>query len=132
RQKPPAQAEGSCVPGPKAQNTESALAELLAATCLVETNLLAFHFTCVTGDEAGLLQCGLERFVVVDECAGDAVAHCTCLTAFAATVNVDMKIKRLEVVGQFERLAHDHAASFTSKVFIHGLAVDHDLARALF
>src|SRR5690606_31585200 len=108
-----------------------ALAELLAATCLVEADLLAFHFAGVARDETSRLEGGLEGFVVVDESAGDAVTHSTGLAAFTATMNVDVEIERFEMVGEHQRLAHDHAAGFTGEVFVDGLAVDDDVARPL-
>src|SRR5690606_41942169 len=52
--------------------------------------------------------------------------------AFTAAVNVDVEIERFEVVGENERLTHDHAAGVTGEVFVDGLAVDNDLARSLF
>src|SRR5690606_1471565 len=130
--KTPGHCRGSCVPWARGPTQRSALAELLAATGLVEADLLTFHFAGIAGDEAGLLQCGLERFVGVDERAGDAVTHCACLTTFTATVDVDVEVEAFHVVGQHEGLAHDHAAGFTSEVLVDGLAVDDDLARTLF
>src|SRR5690606_39712258 len=111
-------------------STQLALAELLATTRLVETDFLAFDFAGIASDEAGLLQGGLQGLVVVDERTGDAVADCAGLAAFTTAVNVDVEIERFKVVGQFQRLAYDHAAGFASEVFVDGLAVDDDLARA--
>src|SRR5690606_32318606 len=108
---------------------KSALAELLATTRLVEANLLAFHFAGIASHQTSALELGLQRFIVVDEGAGDAVTHCTCLAAFATTMHVDVEIKRFEVVGEARGLALDVAAGFTSEVFVDGLAVDDDLAR---
>src|SRR5690606_17433214 len=108
------------------------LAELLAATRFVETDFFTFDFTSIARDVAGLLERRLERFVVVDEGAGNTVAHRTSLTAFTTAVNVDMKIERFQVVGEFQRLTHDHAAGLASKVFIDGLAIDNNLARTFF
>src|SRR5690606_19349121 len=113
-------------PGPQ---QISALAELLAATCLVETDFLTFHFTGIASNEASALEFRLQGLVVVDESASNAVTHCAGLTAFAATVHVDVEIKRFEVVGESQGLTHDHAAGFAGKVFINRLAVDDDVAR---
>src|SRR5688572_9242840 len=44
-----------------------ALGELLAASRLVEADLLALDFACVTRDQARLLQHGLQRLVVIDQ-----------------------------------------------------------------
>src|SRR5690606_17380360 len=80
--------------GHKAPQRVSALAELLAATGPVRADLLTLDFAGIASDETCLLQSGLERLVVVDQCAGDAVTHCAGLAALAATVNVDVEIKR--------------------------------------
>src|SRR5690606_10280123 len=117
------------IQGPK---QESALAELLAATCLVEADLLTLDLAGVTTDEAGLLELRLQCFVVVDESASNAVAHSTCLATFTTTVNIDMEIKGFQVVGQHQRLAHDHAAGLTGEVFVNGLAVHDNLTRTFF
>src|SRR5437868_11259198 len=84
-----------------------ALRELLPATCLVQTDLLTFDFTCIARDEASLGQRRLERRIVVDQGAGNTVAHCTGLTRFTATVDVDLDVERFRVGGQLERLAHE-------------------------
>src|SRR3546814_451057 len=82
------------------QYSRLTLAELFAATRFVETDFFTFDFTGIACNEASLLQRGLERFVVVDERAGNAVAYRTGLAAFTAAVNVDMKIERFQVVGE--------------------------------
>src|SRR5690606_23887433 len=95
---------GPGIPGHEAPATawqaKSALAELLAATCLVETDFLALDLAGVTGDQAGLRQHRLERGVVVDQRAGDAVAHRTSLAAFAAAVHDDEEVERLQSARQ--------------------------------
>src|SRR5690606_30515030 len=101
-------------------------------TCLVEADFFTFDFAGVASNQTSLLQRRFERFVVVDECTGDTVAHCTGLTAFAAAMNVDVKVERFKVVGQRQWLTYDHAAGFTGKVLVDGLAVDDDLARSFF
>src|SRR5690606_9582165 len=113
-------------------NTRLALAELLAATCLVEADLLTFDFTGVTRNQTGLRQLGLERGVVVDQGAGDAVAHCAGLARFTAATYVDLEVVRFEMVGERQGLANNHAAGFASEVFVNGLAVHDDIARPFF
>src|SRR5690606_31981913 len=110
----------------------SALAELLATTRLVQTDLLAFDFAGIAGDEASLRQCRLERRIIVDQRAGNAMAHGAGLSVHTAAVDVDVKVEGLQMAGQFQRLANDHATRFAREVLVHGLAVDDDLARAFF
>ena len=59
------------------------------------------------------------------------MTHRAGLAGFTATVHVDLDVERLEMAGQFERLAHDHAAGFASEELVDRLAVDDDLARTL-
>src|SRR3546814_15028007 len=115
-EKNPGARPGFSVQGKKPRAPKSAFAELLAPTGLVEADFLAFDFARIARDETGLLECGLERFVVVDERTGDAVAHCAGLAAFAAAMHVDVKVERFERVRQFERLAHDHTRSEERRV----------------
>src|SRR5690606_13748547 len=56
------------------QSTSLTLGELLGAACGVQTDLLTLDFTCIAGDKACLAQHRLERRVIVDQGAGDAVA----------------------------------------------------------
>src|SRR5256885_17222049 len=58
------------------------LGELLGAACGAQADLLTFDFTSVTRHEAGLAQDGLERCVIVDQGAGDAVAGRAGLAGF--------------------------------------------------
>jgi len=110
--------------------TRLALGELLTATRLVQADFLALDFARVARHQPGLGEHGLERGVIVDQRAGDAMAHCTGLTRFAPTCNVDLDVERLEVIGQFQRLANDHAAGFTREEIVDGLAVNNDCALA--
>src|SRR3546814_2935851 len=75
------------------------LAELFATTCFVEADFFTFDFTGIASNKTSLLQRRLKRFVVVDERAGNTVAHCTGLAAFTTTVNVDVKVERFQMVG---------------------------------
>src|SRR3989338_6867115 len=109
-----------------------ALAELLGAACGTQTDLLTFDFAGIARDETGLRQARLERGVVVDQGAGDAVAHSAGLAGFAATVHVDHHVEGFGVVGQQQRLLGDHDRGLTAEVGLDVLAVDHDLAGAFF
>ena len=111
-------------------NERLALAELLGAAGLAQTNLLTFDFAGVTRHEAGVREDGLEAFIVVDEGAGDAVTDGAGLAGFTATADVDGDVERFGVFREFERLHDDHAARFTVEVLFQGTTVDNDLARA--
>jgi len=62
--------------GPAANSGGLAFAELLAATCAMQTNFFALDFPGIAGHKAGLAELWLERGVVVDQSAGDAMTHC--------------------------------------------------------
>ena len=111
-------------------NERLALAELLGAAGLAQTNLLTFDFAGVAGHEAGSRQNGLETRVVVDQSAGDAVAHSTSLAGFAAAGHVHHDVERFDIFGELQGLHDDHAAGFALEEFVEITAVDHDLARA--
>src|SRR5215208_7678456 len=64
----------------------STLGELLATACGVQADLLAFDFARIARHEAGLRQRRLERRVVVDQRAGDAVARGAGLPGLTAAV----------------------------------------------
>src|SRR5690606_29680673 len=114
------------------QPARLALAELLAATGLVEADLLALDFAGITRYQACLRQGGLERGVVVDKGAGNAVANCTGLTRLATAANVGFEVERFEVLGDIEGLTHDHAAGLARDVLVVGLVVHDGLSRSFF
>src|SRR4051812_21342714 len=96
----------------------SALAELLATAGAVQADLLALDLAGVARDEAGAAQVGLERRVVVDEGARDAVADSPGLAGLAAAVDVDLDVEGAVVGGQDERLAHDHDRRLAAEVLL--------------
>src|SRR5574337_161694 len=114
------------------QQRRSALRELLAPACGMQADLLALDLARVARDEAGLAQRGLERGVVVDQRARDAVAHCAGLAGLAAASHVDRDVEALDMVGQHQRLLGDHDRSLAAEEFGDVAAVDRDLAAALF
>src|SRR5574340_1856359 len=90
--------------GPSCPATsELTLGELLPATRLAQTDLLALDFACIASDQTRLAQCGLQVCVVVDQRAGDAVAHCTGLAGFAAAGYVHHDVELADHVGQLDR-----------------------------
>src|SRR5690606_2012720 len=117
--------------GSRTRRDGSALGELGGAAGLVQTDLLAPDFAGVAGHEAGLAQLGLQAFVVLDQGAGDAQADRTGLAGGAAAGGGDDDVEALGVLGQLERLAHDHARGLTAEELIQRTAVDGDVARTL-
>ena len=57
-----------------------ALRELLATARLVQADLLAFNLTRIAGNKSGLRQHRFQRRIIIQQCAGNAVAHGTGLT----------------------------------------------------
>src|SRR3970282_2816044 len=97
--------------GPSSPATsELTLGELLPATRLAQADLLTLDFACIASDQASLAQGGLQACVVVDQRAGDAVAHRTGLAGFAAAGHVHHDVELADHLGQFQRLTHDPAA----------------------
>src|SRR5690606_3888575 len=107
------------------------LGELGGATCLVQADLLTLDFTGVTGHEASLAQLGLQGFVVLDQCTGDAQTDRTGLAGGATTSSSDKNVKAFGVLGQFQRLTHDHTCGLTAKELVQRTAIDGDVASAL-
>src|SRR3990167_2143782 len=118
-------------PRPPVQKDRSALAELLAATGAVQTDLLTLDFTGIAGHETSAAQFGLQGSVEVDQSAGHAGTDGAGLAGFATAVHVDLDVERFEVARQGQRLLDDHDRGLTTKILIDGLAVDDDLASAL-
>src|SRR5262245_10020244 len=67
----------------------SALRKLVASSRLVQADLLALDLACIARDQPSLLEHGLQRGIVLDQRAGDAVTHCPGLARFTAAVHVD-------------------------------------------
>src|SRR3990167_7197419 len=108
-----------------------ALGELRSAASLVQADLLALDFACVTGHEARLAQFRLQRVVVLDKTTGDAEADGAGLAGDAATFNRDRDVELIGRLGQHERLAGDHARRFATEEFVERTTVDSDLAFTL-
>src|SRR3546814_5649685 len=100
------------------------------AACLVQADLLALDLACVAGHEARRAQLALERLVVLDQRAGDAQADRTGLAGGAAAAGGDEDVEALGVLGQLERLAHDHARGLAAEELVERTLVDGDLAGA--
>src|SRR6185295_13480669 len=106
------------------------LGELVTSAGLVQPDLLALHFARVAGHESRLLEHPLQARVVLDQGAGDAVAHGARLARLAAAIDVDTDVEGIERIGQHQGLAHDHAPGLTRKKFVDGAAVDGNRALA--
>jgi hypothetical protein len=108
-----------------------ALGELGGAAGFVQADLFTLDFASIAGDETGFAQRGLQRFVVFDQGAGDTEADRASLAGDATAGDRYQDVELAGVVGQFERLAHDHAGGLATEELLERLAVDHDLAIAL-
>src|SRR5210317_1004364 len=85
---------GSCShPAVAAGPTRLTLGELGTLARLAQTDLLALHFTGVTGHITGRTQGAAQRLVVFHQGTGDAVANCTGLTEAAAAFYRYVEIK---------------------------------------
>src|SRR6185436_14260339 len=115
-------------PGPDV----SAFRVLLAPPRLVQADLFSLDFSRIARHEACRAERRLERRVELDERAREAVAYRAGLAVLAAAVHVDLDVEGRQVLGDLERLAHDHAAGLAGEEFVHGLAVDHEQALAGF
>src|SRR6185437_2345014 len=107
------------------------LRQLRRAACLVQTHLLAFDRTRVAGHESRTTQRRLQRFVVFYQCTCDSEPDGAGLTGDPAAGDVDLDVELVGHLGQFQRLAHDHARGFAAEEFVQRLAIDHDCATAL-
>ena len=96
----------------------------------MQADLLALHLAGITSDEASLGERRLQRRVVFDERPGNAMAHRAGLARLATAEHVHLDVERLRVVGELERLAHDHAARLAREVLVERLLVDDDVALA--
>src|SRR5690348_18503634 len=72
------------------RSQKSTLRELRRAPCLVQTHLLAFHRSRITGHEPGTAQRRLQGFIVLDQRAGNTKADRTGLAGDAAAGDVDL------------------------------------------
>src|SRR5258706_3366328 len=108
----------------------SAFRELLAASRLVQADFLALDLARVARHEPGLRKRRLERRVVLDQGARDAMADRAGLPRFATAEHVHLDVERLQVIGELEGLAHDHAAGLPREEDVDGLVVHRDVALA--
>src|SRR5687767_8984545 len=106
-----------------AESLYSAFRVLLAPPCLVQADFLSFHFSRVARHQTGRAQRTFQSRIILDQRARDAVAHRAGLPAFAAAVHVHQDVEGRQVLGELERLTHDHAAGFATKELVDGLAV---------
>jgi hypothetical protein len=90
----------------------------------------AFFGAGVAGEEAALLEFGAEVWIVLEECAGDAVAGGASLTGLAAAEDIDNNVELGFKFGEDEGLFEDHAEGGAIEVFFDVFAVDSDGAGA--
>ena len=103
-----------------------ALGELRCATGGFETVLLSFLHTWVTSEEACLLECRTERFVILEKSSGKTVADSACLTGYTATVYTAYDVELFCSVCESERLTNDELECVKTKVIVNISIVDCD------
>src|SRR5688572_25006992 len=101
----------------------SAFRVLLAPPCLVQADLLSLDLPRVARHQSGRAQRRFQSCIILDQCAGDAVAHRARLPALAAAVHIHHDVERGEVLGELKRLAYHHAAGLAAEELIDRLAV---------
>ena len=106
------------------------LGELGSTTSCLETVLLSFLHTRVSGEEAGLLEKRTIGFVSEKKSAGYTVTDCTCLAGDTAAANVCNDVKLAGGFGYAEGLVDDELEGFKSEVIVDITTVDGDVAGA--
>src|SRR2546430_14411322 len=107
-----------------AELRSSTLRVLLAPPRLVKADLLSLHLARVARHQAGRAEHRLQRGIVLDERARNAMPHRAGLAALAAAIHVDEDVEAREALRQFEGLANHHPAGLAPEEFIDRLAVD--------
>ena len=106
------------------------LRELRCATSALESVLLSFLHTRVSGEESCSLECGTVVLISGDESASYAVTDSACLTGDTATVNVSNDVELTHSAGYAEGLVDDKLESFETEILVNILTVDSDLTVA--
>ena len=83
------------------------LRELEAATCLWTSWLLTLYLTCITCQEAVVLQILLILFVNLHQCACNGEAQSLRLTGEATAVQIGLDVILLCCLQQLQRLLYD-------------------------
>jgi len=82
----------------------------------------------ITGQKAALLQLCAQLRIELDECAGDAEASRTSLTADAAPIRKDQDVEAIRQFGEQQRLTNIGASGFVRKIVLKRAMVNGDLA----
>src|SRR3954466_13246884 len=93
-----------------------ALRELEGATRLRAAVLLALHRARVAGEKAAGLQHRAQAGLVIDQGAGDAVAHRAGLARQTPAIDGDDHVKLAVAIGGDQWLAQDHAQHGTGEI----------------
>src|SRR5258706_12083557 len=91
----------------------------------MQPDFLSLDFPRIAGNQTGLAQKRLERRVVLDQCTRQAVAHGPGLSELSSSRYGHHDVELGQLVGQHERLTHNHLPGFTREVFVR-LTVVHD------
>ncbi len=99
------------------------LGELRCATCSLESVLLSFLHTRVTGEKTCSLEERTIGLVCLKKCAGETVADCTCLTRDTAALNGADDIELTLGAGNGEGLIYDELESFETEILVNAALV---------
>src|SRR6266542_2079222 len=109
---------------------KSSLGVLLAPPRLVQADLLSLDLASVAGDQSGLAQKRLERGIELYERASQTVAHGSRLPEFPPARYVDHDVELAQLVGQYERLTHDHLPRLAREILVRRTVVHDEIALA--
>src|SRR5712691_3304432 len=108
----------------------SSLGVLLAPPRLVQADLLSLHLASVASNQPRLAQERLERRIELYERASQAVAHGARLPELPPARYVDHDVELAQLVGQYERLTHDHLPRLAREIFVSRTVVHDEIALA--
>src|SRR6266704_6829370 len=109
---------------------KSSLGVLLAPPRLVQADLLSLDLASIAGDQSGLAQKRLERGIELYERASQTVALGSRLPEFPPARYVDHDVELAQLVGQYERLTHDHLPRLAREIFVRRTVVHDEIALA--
>src|SRR5262245_38936692 len=93
-------------------------------------DLLTLDFTSIAGNEPRIAKRLAQGFVVLDQCARNAMTDCAGLTGDSAAIHADADVELVHELHGFERLTHDHAAGFAAEELIERAIIHSDRALA--
>src|SRR5699024_7169698 len=102
------------------------LGVLRSTTCLVQTSLLTLNCTCVTGQQASLLQGSAVSWVVNVQCTGNSQTQCAGLTGWATAVDGNLHVELAFTVQQGQWQQDVLLVQLVREVVVQATAIDDD------